>query len=93
MFQAIYVGIIAYEKFVGVQSGRSVWKQTHLRLRSFYTIEEARKEVQYFVDFVLPSMGVKLIGYQVESELTDIMDSPCLRCNAPKECCSWKSCK
>ncbi len=90
MFQSVYVGVVAYEKFIGVKSGRSVWKRTHLRLRSFYTPAEARKEVQYFIDVVIPSMGVKLIGYQVESDLTDIMDSPCHGCNAPKQCCPCK---
>lgn len=90
MFQTVYNGVIAYEKFMGVKSGRSVWKRTYLRLRSFYTPEKAREEVQYFIDVVIPAMGVKLVGYQVESELTDMIASSCYGCNAPAECCPCK---
>ena len=90
MFQTVYIGVIAYEKFIGVKSGRSCWKTVHLRLRPFYNRNEAYSELRYFVEDIIPCMGVKLVGYHVESELTDIMDSPCHGCNAPKQCCPCK---
>lgn len=89
-FQSIYYGIVTYDKFAGVKCGRSCWKRVNLRLRSFYTREQALQELRYFVDYALPAFGVKLVTYCLDSELTDIMESACNDCNAPKQCCPCK---
>lgn len=90
MYQKQYYGIVVFEKFFGIKSGRSVWKRRTLKLRAYYTVDQACAELNYFVDVVLPATGAKLVCYYLESELTDLMDSACNGCNAPKQCCPCK---
>jgi len=87
MYQKQYYGVVVFEKFSGIRAGRSVWKRCTLKLRAYYTENEARAELYYFIDTVLPSTGAKLVCYYFESELTDLMYSACNGCNAPKQCC------
>ena len=90
MYQKQYYGIVVFKKFFGIKAGRSVWKQCTLKLRAYYTIDQAYSELHYFIDVVLPATGAKLVSYYFESELTDLMDSACNGCNAPKQCCPCK---
>lgn len=90
MYQKQYYGIVVFKKFFGIQSGRSVWKQCTLKLRAYYTIDQAYAELHYFIDVVLSATGAKLVSYYFESELTELMDSACHGCNAPKQCCPCK---
>lgn len=62
-----YYGYIKFQRFFGVKAGHSVWNDAFIRTRYYRTEFEAREELRYLVDFVLPATRVKIIGYVVES--------------------------
>lgn len=89
-YQSQFTGLLFVKKFFGIRLCRSVWRDTVIRTRPYYDVERARSELQYLIDVVVPATGVKIVSYSVESELTDMVASPCHDCNAPKQCCPCK---
>lgn len=62
-------GILKVNRFFGVKSGRSVWKETSVYTRVYSDKELAHAELLWLIDIVAPAMNVCVLGYCVESFL------------------------
>lgn len=67
----VYFGILYFDKFAGVKSGRSIWKESFVKTNQYLTETEALNELSYLRDIVAPAMGVKVRCYSIESMLID----------------------
>lgn len=88
----VYTGFIRVNRFFGVKAGRSVWKDSLLKTRSYSSAKECYSEMEYFLDVVIPATGAKIVGYFVEPSLVscdEVEQSPCANCNAPVDCCPF----
>ena len=65
----VYTGFIKVSKFFGVKAGRSVWKECYIYTRPYQDYTLAVEELKYLRDSILPALGVKIIGYTIETSL------------------------
>jgi len=66
-----YYGVIYFERFAGVKSGRSIWKQAHVKTQSYLLECNAVQELEYLRDVVLVAAGVKIKCYAIETMIVD----------------------
>ena len=67
----VFYGDILIKKFFGINSGRSVWKEVHIRTRCYTAENVVISELMFLRDLVLPAAGVKILGYSLQSYLKE----------------------
>nr|CDL65714.1 unnamed protein product [uncultured bacterium] len=65
--QRKFYGTVKIQRFFGIKTGRSVWTESYVRTRYYFSECEAREALAFLVDSVLPATRVKILGYYVES--------------------------
>lgn len=65
----VFVGFIKVSKFFGIKAGRSIWKECYIYTRSYQDYTLAAAELKYLRDSIVPALGAKIIGYDIESRL------------------------
>lgn len=70
----VYTGFIKVSKFFGVKAGRSVWKECYIYTRPYQNYTLAVDELKYLRDSIVPALGAKIIGYDIETSLVQEED-------------------
>lgn len=62
-----YQGVLKFKRFFGVKAGRSIWKESFVKTHVYINLSDARRELCWLRDYVIPATGASIVGYYIDT--------------------------
>lgn len=62
-----YQGVLKFKRFFGVKAGHSVWKESFVKTHVYVNLSDARCELCWLRDYVIPATGASIVGYYIDT--------------------------
>lgn len=62
-----FQGVLKFKRFFGIKAGRSIWRESFVKTRVYADPSSARSELNWLRDYILPAVGVYIVGYYVDT--------------------------